>query len=191
MFHNKNQNEDLSGFIDLYKPKIVIDEEIPYEDSVVPRNMSGMYMFFSRLHVFSAFKRYALENNIHYDFVCVYRLDLLTLYDIHFETLVRDDNTVNIPNIAHSGGLNDFLAIGSLAAIEKYCCLAQNYKTMLTITNNTGSNEFMLLSYLRGIQMNFHFFPFRCLLRDSVRENGGATTNVSMYTPEELGISII
>lgn len=117
-FHNKNQDEDLTGFIELYKPKIVMDEEILAQYSVTPMNMSGMYMFYSRNAIFKAFKQYVLENNCQYDFVCSYRLDLLTLCDIHFETLIHNDQVVNIPNIAHSGGINDFMAIGSLNAME-------------------------------------------------------------------------
>jgi hypothetical protein len=179
-FHNKNQDEDLTGFIELYKPKIVMDEEILAQYSVTPMNMSGMYMFYSRNAIFKAFKQYVLENNCQYDFVCSYRLDLLTLCDIHFETLIHNDQVVNIPNIAHSGGINDFMAIGSMNAMEKYCSLAENYETLLTATRNTGSNEFMLLTYLESIHLRVNFYPFRCLLRDDIRENGGAVKKLAL-----------
>lgn len=177
-FHNKNQNEDITGFIDLYKPKIVIDEDIEYDHDIIPANISGMYMFYSRYFIFKAFKQYVSDNNCNYDYVCSCRLDILPLHIVQFETLIHDDNTVNIPNLANSAGCNDLMAIGSIVAMEKYFNLVENYIELLIITNNTGSNEFILLTYLQKIGLNINRYPYRCLLRDSIWENEGGCTKI-------------
>jgi hypothetical protein len=177
LYHNKILNEDLSGFIELYKPKIVIDEYINEDLPIVPAHYNGMSMFYSRYYLFKKFKDYCSENIIHYDAVMVYRLDLLALHDICFEHLTYDDNTIYLPNLRHSQGLNDFMAIGNMNSIEKYCHLAQDYTNLLIATNNTGSNEFILKTYLQSIQINIQFFNFRCLLRDDIWENGGGGTS--------------
>jgi hypothetical protein len=167
-FHNKNQNEDIAGFVELYKPKIVIDDYIEYNDNIVPRNMNGMYMFFSRYFIFQLFKNYAIDANINYDYVCTCRLDILPLHVIDYASLIQDDNTVNIPDLLHSAGMNDLMAIGNMNAMEKYCNLAEMYVEILKITKNTGSNELILLKYLNKIGLNVKFYKYRCLLRDLI-----------------------
>ena len=55
LYHNKILNENLEPFIELYKPKVVIDEYVEYTGPVMPPNMSDMSMFYSRKYIFDIF----------------------------------------------------------------------------------------------------------------------------------------
>lgn len=171
-------NEDLTVFNELYKPKIIIDETIEF--SGITSHYNGVCMFINRNRLFTAFKEYCKENCIHYDFIVVYRCDILTLYPIDFTSFSSDDDILYIPNINHSGGLNDFLAIGTMNSIEKYCNLILYYDKILSITDRRDSNETILYNYLTRIEpIKIAFFPFRCVLRSHIRENGGEVRYIS------------
>ena len=181
--HSKELNEDLSGFINLYKPKLIIDENIEYSGPPPP-HYNGMCMFYNRQRLFHAFKKYCGEMGAIYDIVMVYRVDLLALSEIEFQTFNRlNDNTIYVPNIRQSQGVNDFLAIGNMNSIEKYCNLFIYYKQLLYISSNSSSNELLLKIYLQGICTDIIFFPYNCLLRETIWENGGGTI---ILKPEEV-----
>jgi hypothetical protein len=177
--HSKELNEDLTGFIDLYKPKIVIDENIDY-NGPTPQHYNGMCMFYNRYRIFQAFKKYCQEHGIHYDRIMVYRLDVLALSEIDFNTMdLIDDNSIYVPNIAHCKGINDFMAIGNFNAIEKYCNLMLHYEETLAQCYVKDSNELILKVYLDTIKMKINYFPYNCLLREDIRLNGGRNIRIS------------
>jgi len=177
--HSKELNEDLTGFIDLYKPKIVIDENIIFNSHT--RNYNGMCMFNNRHRLFQSFKTYCQDNSIHYDRIMVYRIDLLALSEINFDDMnVLENDTIYVPNLRHSQGINDFIAIGNFHAIEKYCNLFIEYTNLLSISHNSDSNELILKIYLQNICcMKINYFPYNCLLRESIWQNGGRTFRIS------------
>lgn len=177
--HSKELGEDLSGFINLYQPKVLIDENIDYHGPSPP-HYNGMCMFYNRYRLFKAFKKYCQDNDVNYEIVIVYRLDVLALSEIKFDYMKQfDDNTIYVPNILQSQGINDFMAIGNMNSIEKYCDLFANYKKLLYVSGNSDSNEFLLKIYLHGVNIKILFFPYNCLLRETIWENGGRTINLT------------
>jgi hypothetical protein len=186
--HSKELNEDLSGFIELYKPKIVIDENIDYDPSQTP-NYSVMCMFYNRHRLFQSFKKYCQDNAANYDIIMVYRLDVLALSEINLNQMNTFDNVLYVPNIRHSQGINDFMAIGNFVAIEKYCNLFDHYRKLLYISNNSSSAELLLIIYLQTMSMQIYLFPYNCVLRDSLWENGGKTIRISSQELEKMVIS--
>jgi hypothetical protein len=182
--HSKELGEDLTGFINLYKPKLVIDEMIDY-CGPPPPNYNGMCMFYNRHRLFQAFKTFCQENAVKYDIVMVYRLDVMALSEICFDSMnPLDENTIFVPNIRQSQGVNDFIAIGNMISIEKYCDLFTYYPELLKISGNSSSNELLLKIYLQGARIKPSFFPYNCLLRETIWENGGRTINL---TREQIG----
>ena len=171
--HSKELNEDLTGFIELYKPKIVIEESVYFNGQT--QHYNGVCMFINRHRIFTAFKKYCSDNNIVYDFIMVYRIDLMTLQKINFEEFIKnDDNLLYIPNLNHSGGINDFLAIGNMTSIEKYCNLILYYNIIYDNIYRKDSNESILLFYINNIiKCKIIIFPFSVILRDTLWNNGG------------------
>jgi len=184
--HSKELNEDLTGFIDLYKPKIVIDENIDYNGKPSPNNHNWICMVYNRYRIFQAFKKYCQEYGIHYDRIIVYRLDVLALSEIKFDTmdLIMDDDTIYIPNIVR--GINDFMAIGNFNAIEKYSNLYLHYEDILNKYCIKNAGEPVLQIYLDTIKMKIVYFPYNCLLREDIRLNGGRSVRVSKEDIENL-----
>lgn len=179
--HSKELNEDLSDFVKLYQPKIVINEYINH-NGPNPPHYNGMCMFYNRYRLFNAFKQHCIDNSLNYDFIIVYRLDILTLSDINFDNIIVNDNTIHVPNIHHSGGINDFLAIGNMGSIEKYCNLYMHYSQLLKISGYTQSNEKILKIYLDGMHINIQLFPFNCILRDTYWQNGGSQIKINQQS---------
>jgi len=176
--HSKELNEDLTGFIDLYKPKIVINENIDYHGPPSP-SYNGMCMFYNRYRLFQSFKQYCQENTIQYDMIMVYRIDVLALSEIRFDIInTLQDDIIYVPNIKQSAGVNDFIAIGNFNAIQKYCNLFDKYNDLLHISGNSSSNELILKIYLNSLRMKIYYFPYNCLLRESIWENGGRTIRI-------------
>lgn len=184
--HSKELGEDLTGFINLYKPKIVIDETIDY-CGPPPPHYNGMCMFYNRHRLFQAFKTFCQDNTVQYDIIIVYRVDVLALSEINFDVLNQlDDNTIYVPNIRQSQGVNDFMAVGNMNSIEKYCDLFEHYPQLLQISGNSSSNELLLKIYLQCINMKIDFFPYNCLLRETIWENGGRTINLNCEQVSQL-----
>ena len=103
-----------------------------------------------------------------------YRVDLLTLYTIDFTNFIIDDNNLlYIPNLADCLGINDFMSIGTMGAIEKYCNLFLQYKDLILTTNFINSNEKILQTYLHRINIRILRFPFECMIRESIWTNRG------------------
>ena len=103
----------------------------------------------------------------------VYRLDLLTLYEIDYKFFnYLEDDVIYVPNIDQSKGTNDFMAIGNFNAIEKYSNLITQYESILNQCYVRCSNELILKVYLDSIHMKIKYFPFSCLLRGGLRLNG-------------------
>jgi hypothetical protein len=187
--HSKELNEDLTGFMELYKPKIVIDENIDCDTSNTP-NYTVMCMFYNRYRLFKAFKKYCQDNSVNYDIIMVYRLDILAISEINFGIMNElNDNVLYVPNIRHSQGINDFIAIGNFVAIEKYCNLFAHYNELLNVSNNSSSGELLLAIYLQGMSMKIYLFPYNCVLRDSIWENGGRTIRISSEEVSKMAMS--
>jgi hypothetical protein len=179
LIHSKELNEDLTGFMELYKPKIVIDENIDCDISNTP-NYTVMCMFYNRHRLFKAFKKYCQDNSVNYDIIMVYRIDILAISEINFSIMNElNDDVLYVPNIRHSQGINDFIAIGNFVAIEKYCNLFAHYNELLNVSNNSSSGELLLAIYLQGMSMKIYLFPYNCVLQDSIWENGGRTIRIS------------
>jgi hypothetical protein len=137
-------------------------------------------MFYNSHRLFKAFKKYCQDNSVNYDIIMVYRLDILAISEINFGIMNElNDDVLYVPNIRHSQGINDFIAIGNFVAIEKYCSLFAHYNELLNVSNNSSSGELLLAIYLQGMSMKNYLFPYNCVLRDSIWENGGRTIRIS------------
>lgn len=177
--HSKELNEDLTGFINLYKPKIVIDENIQY-DGIYPNNYNLICMYCNRYRLFQCFKKYCKDNTITYDIIMVYRLDLLALSDIHFNNFNElKDDVIYIPNVNQSKGYTDIVAIGNLNAIEKYCNIFIHYDDIIPRCYARESGELILKVYLDSINIRVIYFPYNCLLRETIWGNGGKNIRIS------------
>jgi len=182
--HSKELNEDLTGFIDLYKPKIVIDENIDYNGKPSPNNHNWICMVYNRYRIFQAFKKYCQEHSIQYDRIIVHRLDVLVLSEINFDTMdLIDDNSIYLPNISDN---LEFMAIGNFNAIEKYSNLYLYYEDILKQHCIINAGELVLKIYLDTIKMKLYYFPYNCLLREDIRLNGGRSVRVSKEDIENL-----
>lgn len=158
--HSPELNEDLTDFIKLYQPKIIIDEPIIVDETLLSYPKAIFYvtdeMIRKRLaacinieRVFNSFEKYVLDTNTQYDKIIVTRVDLLYYSQYPFENIVLDNNVIYIPEGRdHEGGMNDQVAVGNINSIKEYCSINKNYKKLLD--NGTGHHsETVLKAHLK------------------------------------------
>lgn len=165
--HSPDLNEDLTGFISLYKPISYTNDEIIEEDifkepvikfiqqsteyrlSGFPKSNNMKSHFVNKRRVFQLFEKHVNETNAVYDYIIVTRLDLtifdtLSLQDIHVT-----ENTIHIPEGHDFGGLNDRLCIGNINSIKKYCDIFNNSPNLL-IAGCDPHPEKLLLAHVKS-----------------------------------------
>lgn len=127
--HTKNPNTNvLNDFINLYKPKIILESDEVYPDvtkykkraETNPHNVMCMYL--NRLSVFYKFKDYVISNNITYDLIISFRCDLWFEQKIDLGSIVNDtnNNCICIPSGCDYGGINDQCAFGNMKTMNIY-----------------------------------------------------------------------
>jgi len=149
--------QDLTGFIRLYKPKkVLIAEQDIYFDyykyntihHVGTRDRS-MYFTSNKYNVFQL-----INKEKEYDIIIFYRLDYISINKFDYSILTNlDDSTIYIPSYDDHCGVNDRMAIGSYGAMKKYTDLHVKLEEVLEMTNRFHP-ETMLNDYLNYIRMN-------------------------------------
>jgi hypothetical protein len=155
--HSKTERKDiLNDFIELYKPKKIIENDETYIDlSKYPtiygtRIYNVLYMYENRLKLFNIFNNYVLENNINYDIIISTRNDVWLYEKFDFYSLkpLVDNEKIFIPNPElDSGGINDQIAVGNYNTISIYLQLYESFFHLL----NSGvilHPETILYNYL-------------------------------------------
>ena len=127
--HTKNTDEnELTNFIDLYKPKKVCksDEIYPNVDhypTVPATNKHNiMCMFLNRLKVFQIFEDYCNETNSTYDVVFSCRLDAIVLSDLPIPLYIENiqNGDLFIPSGNDFFGINDRFAFSNFNTMKIY-----------------------------------------------------------------------
>ena len=162
--HSPELDEDLGGFIDLYNPVILNNDEIKYTDITKYLPKPGgckhriMCMFFNRKRVFEDLKKYMKENKKEYDLYISCRVDVSYIDKLDFK-IFQDcrDNDIFIPNIYDYEGINDQFAIGNLKAMEKYMLVYDEIINMINYVTIVYP-EIILLTYLQKNEINIHRF---------------------------------
>lgn len=184
--NGKELGEDLTGFIELYKPKIVITDPVEFqlqldEKTVINHknyldyaeyiHYNGHFMIINRYRLFQKFKEYCKTNNVHYDFIMVSRVDLDFVSKIDFR-LFRDPNAIYIPILPDSQGICDLLSISSnFELMEKYNDLAlylDQYWVECGIKSRS-TEKYMAYHLKRmNVMHTVRRFPMICFLRDGL-----------------------
>ena len=165
--HSPDLNEDLTGFISLYKPISYTNDEIIEEDifkepvrkfieqsaayrsSGFPKSNNMKSHFINKQRVFQLLEKHVNETNTAYDYIIVTRLDLTIFDTLSLQDIHDSDNTIHIPEGHDFGGLNDRLCIGNINSIKKYCDIFNNSPNLL-IAGCEPHPEKLLLAHVKS-----------------------------------------
>jgi hypothetical protein len=130
--HSPILNEDMQGFIELYKPIAYLDEPMEVEGRL-NENYNTTCHFINKMRVFELLEKHCLENNVEYDIIVAYRPDNYAYEKLNYEQFdVSNENTIYIPRDAdYDGGLNDQVAIGNKHSMKKYMNIYKNLNKLL------------------------------------------------------------
>lgn len=130
--HSPILNEDMQGFVDLYKPIAYVDEPMDVEGRL-NENYNTTCHCINKMRVFELMEKYCLEKNIEYDIIMAYRPDNYAYEKLNYEQFdVSNKNTIYIPSDGdHCGGINDQIAIGNKYSMKKYMNIYNNLLTLL------------------------------------------------------------
>ena len=176
--HDPDLNEDLSGFIKLYNPISICDDEIKEEinfnkysnlrPEVKYKNMSRH--FFNKKRVFELLDEHIKKTNIVYDFIAYHRLDVFYYQELIYDMFLKNrDDKIHIPfvpEMAENGGdymdkcVNDQFAIGNYQAIKTYANLFNNVERIIGL-GCVPHPEQLLKHYLEDQGMNMIRFNLR------------------------------
>ncbi len=163
--HEKNvDSKILNDFVNLYKPKIILESDENYFDiSKYNYKSSGnkhnlMCMFLNRYKVFTEFEKYCDEMNKEYDLIISHRLDLAFEEKIDlnkFYDKIKED-FLFIPSGNDYGGINDQFAFGNIDVMFIYMnCyngLKELFEKKINIHPETLLNEYLKNNELTNIE---------------------------------------
>lgn len=168
--HSPELNEDLTDFIKLYEPKIVIDDQIIIDetllnyprhifyvsDEIIKRRLSACINI---ERVFNSFEKYVNITGKCYDKIILTRVDLLYHSKYPLENMILNDNIIYIPEGKdHEGGINDQVVVGNINSIRQYSTISKNYKNLLN--NGVGHHgETVLKAHISSMQLIVKRFP--------------------------------
>ena len=135
--HSPELDEDLESFYELYKPVALCNDPIPEFDftqyPVFPefttnrRNITSM--LYNRLRLFNLLDTHIKTNNIEYEYIVSYRLDLLSYNKLDYKI---EPNILYIPEGSdHCGGINDQVAHGTYEPMKIYMNTFNHIDTIL------------------------------------------------------------
>lgn len=189
--NNKEYGENIDGFIELYKPKIVVNESLPNFENEIQKykhlfdyNTESQYSKSGRLgiNVFrSAFRNFRtfkiIKNmNIKYDFIIFSRLDYEFNSYIDYSIINNNNNLFlsnnycgwfNLLNVSYS------FSIGSMEIMEKHSEF-YNYINILIDNGVKYHPETLFAYYLKLRNINYTFFPLDlniCVICYNIRRN--------------------
>ena len=165
--HSPELNEDLESFYELYKPVALCNDPIPEFDFIqypnypeFPKNMRNITcMLYNRRRVFNLLETHMKTNNLHYDCILSYRLDLFSYNKLDYKI---EPNILYIPDgFDWHGGINDQVAYVTYEPMKIYMNIFNNIYNIL----NNGCpfhpeliNKENLLLYNINIQrVPFHY----------------------------------
>jgi hypothetical protein len=136
---DNSDNNELKGFIDIYKPKSYINDKIEHNInlSVFNRapetNVDNMIRhFINKKRVFKLLEEEILKSNITYDIIISLRLDLLFNNKLSLNTI--NSNILYIPIGYDYRGINDQIAMGDFITMKKYNNIIDN--VIFLLSNN-------------------------------------------------------
>lgn len=158
-------------FIDLYKPKKIIESDDNIQEPLCGwENIKGneftkktiknpVRMWYNRHIIFEEVKNYLKGN---FDLVVSLRCDVNYFENLNFDDLglCLDDNTIYIPGGADYGGYQDKIAFGSPHAMEKYFNLYNNLNNLVS-EKKSMNPEPLLKRHLKQTKVNVKRIEFK------------------------------
>jgi len=165
--HSPILNEDMQGFIELYKPIAYLDEPMEVEGRLND-NYNTTCHFINKVRVFELMEKHCLENNVEYDIIVAYRPDNYAYEKLNYEQFdVSNENTIYIPRDAdYDGGLNDQVAIGNKHSMKKYMNIYKNLNKLL----DSGCRfhpETLFRWHVADVELDVRRFGFNYFVRGS------------------------
>ena len=141
----------LNRFIEIYKPKSYINDEILYDCDLSKytknpyTNVYNMIRhFINKKRVFNLLENYINQEKINYDIIISLRIDLH--FNSKFEFNKIEENTIYIPKCYDYGGINDQLAYGDFDAMKKYMNIFDNIIELLNTNKSIVHPETLTLA---------------------------------------------
>lgn len=155
-------------FMSLFKVKksyygkyiLPYDEEIFYHNRRPESNIYNVHsMLYNKKKCLELVKSYEREHNIKYDIVVFFRADILA--EESYPLIVpENDNSIYIPAGFDWGGVNDQIAHGTMAAMEKYVELYDRARVYCLQEGCIFHPETLLAHHIRRNEINLRRFNF-------------------------------
>jgi hypothetical protein len=182
--HSKELNEDadVEEFIQLYKPKGILNDPIPFDEefllykrpyfSPTDQYIKNMHAHFTnKARVFQLVDSYMKTTNTKYDFFVSSRIDVLFEGKINLNTIVLE-NTIYIPflyfgrgletecKILHFSGISDMMCIGNYNTIKSYSSILYSCKHYLR-QGYPVNPEILTACHVNAMNVNLIRFPLK------------------------------
>lgn len=172
-FISLNKEVDDITFTNLVKEKLNIEEnQFSSTFTNVPSEMFTFYKMpeTSAVNTYSQFKhnnecikmidKYQEENNMKFDTIVKYRMDIDNLNDDVIEIITTEKNTCYIPEGQDwRNGINDQIAYGDFDTMFKYCNLVNNIRNLCQ-SGVIFHPETLLLNHIQREEINIKRFYF-------------------------------
>ena len=165
--HSKTDENIIQDFVNLYKPKKIIESDESYFDCSMYKSLSEkakhhtMCMYLNRKKVCNLLKEYINENNINYDIIISGRCDLVFNERLNINSLMNhiNNNELCIPNPqCDYTGINDQFAIGNYKTITTYLQIYDSLFKILETDSLLFHAEQLLARYLKLENENIYRF---------------------------------
>ena len=172
--HSKIDEKNIQDFIQLYKPKKIIEsDEIHFDYSKYQKRSEAnkhnvMCMFLNRKKVCKLFQEYINDNNINYDIIISCRCDLWFDEKLDINSLMNhiNNNELCIPNPQFDyTGINDQIAIGNYKTITTYLQVYDSLFNILESTPSVFHPETLLAIYLQLKNENIYRFNLMYIIK--------------------------
>jgi hypothetical protein len=156
--HSKTDEKNIKDFVNLYKPKKIMESDELYFDCSKYKSLSEkakhhtMCMYLNRKKVCNLLKEYMNENDIHYDIIISGRCDLVFGNNLDINSLMSHihNNELCIPNPqCDYTGINDQIAIGNYETITTYLQIYDSLFNILESDSLLFHAEQLLAQYLK------------------------------------------
>ncbi len=153
----------LNRFIEIYKPKSYINDEILYDcdlSKYTKKPETNVYNmirhFINKKRVFNLLENYINQEKINYDIIISLRIDLH--FNSKFEFNKIEENTIYIPKCYDYGGINDQLAYGDFDAMKKYMNIFDNIIELLNTNKSIVHPETLTLANINYMSLKVSRF---------------------------------
>lgn len=172
--HSKTDENVIQEFVNLYKPKKIIESDELYFDCGKYKALSEkckhhtMCMYLNRKKVCNLLKEYMNENNIKYDIIISGRCDLVFGDKLDINSLIHhiNNNELCIPNPqCDYTGINDQFAIGNYKTIITYLQIYDSLFKILETDSLLFHAEQLLARYLKLENENIYRFNLKYFIK--------------------------